>query len=185
MTLENEGSTILFPDMSLFDAILDDDFRDRPASTWSVMKIGTLQAKLEQYLSTRQTRRIRNWNNDLPFYRLLSIANESFGHDGWSTELIDISILEHDIQLNDDSESHFVQVESTVRITLKDGTYHEAIGSGRADNLPSKFMAFQKAKKSAVTDATKNAIYGLKSIILDHERKLRSGYYDYDITVFE
>lgn len=184
MALENEGTTILFPDMSLFDGIIDDDFRDKPASSWSVIKIGTLQAKLEQYLSTRRNRRFQNTSTELPLHRLLSIANESFGHDGWSSELIDISILEYNIQINDENESHCLQVESTVRITLKDETYHEATGHGRADNLPNKFMAFQKAKKSAVTDATKKAIYGLKSIILDHESKLRSGYYEHDITVF-
>ena len=34
---------------------------------------------------------------------------------------------------------------------LKDGTYHEDVGFGIADNMPKKGLAIENAKKEAVT----------------------------------
>ncbi len=181
---ENETTTVFFPDIDLLDVINDNDFRDKPASSWSVAKIGTLQVRIEQFLSSRRKGRSKNLNTDIPLHRLLSIANDVFGFDGWSNELMEFSVTEYMVQIDGEREGHCLQVEAIVRITLKDGTYHEAIGKGRADNLPTKAMAYMKAKKSAVTDATKIAIHGFKSIVLDHEQKLRVGFYDHDVVVF-
>lgn len=184
MTTENEVTTTFFPDIDLLDVLASDDFRDKPASSWSVAKIGTLQVRIEQYLATRRHGKFKNLNNDIPLHRLLEMANGVFGFDGWSSELREFTVTDYTLDLDNDRERHCLQINSTVRVTLKDGTYHEAIGKGRADNLPTKSMAYMKAKKSAVTEATKIAIHGFKDVILDHEQKLRVGFYDHNVIVF-
>lgn len=87
-------------------------------------------------------------------WKALSLANEAFGFNGWSSEIL---------QLGTD----FLQVESgrvslgvtcVVRVTLRDGTFHEDIGYGSAENQKSKAGAFEKARKEAVTDAMKRAL---------------------------
>ena len=45
---------------------------------------------------------------------------------------------------------------ATVRITLSDGTAHEDCGSGEGIN-PNKVACYDKALKSAITDAMKRA----------------------------
>lgn len=51
-----------------------------------------------------------------------------------------------------------VGVSSIVRVTLRDGTYHEDCGYGNVENMKSKAQAIEKAKKEAVTDANKRAL---------------------------
>jgi len=45
-----------------------------------------------------------------------------------------------------------------MRITLKDGSYHEDVGYGTADKQSSKGAALEKAKKEAATDAIKRCL---------------------------
>ena len=50
-------------------------------------------------------------------------------------------------------------VTAVVRVQLKDGTFHEDVGYGMADNQKSKGAALEKAKKEAVTDAMKRFLH--------------------------
>lgn len=45
-----------------------------------------------------------------------------------------------------------------VRVTLRDGTYHEDVGYGHIENCKGKAAAFEKAKKEGTTDALKRAL---------------------------
>jgi len=45
-----------------------------------------------------------------------------------------------------------------VRVTLRDGTYHEDLGYGHIENCKGKATAFEKAKKEGTTDALKRAL---------------------------
>lgn len=45
-----------------------------------------------------------------------------------------------------------------VRVTLRDGTFHEDMGYGHIENCKSKASAFEKAKKEGTTDALKRAL---------------------------
>lgn len=45
-----------------------------------------------------------------------------------------------------------------MRVTLRDGTYHEDLGYGHIENCKGKAAAFEKAKKEATTDALKRAL---------------------------
>lgn len=45
-----------------------------------------------------------------------------------------------------------------MRVTLRDGSFHEDIGYGHIENCKGKAAAFEKAKKEAATDAMKRAL---------------------------
>ena len=128
----------------------------------------SLHAKLEaDEISYRQSAQGGNLAY-VEGWRIIAIANEIFGFNGWSSE-----ILEHTVDFVDEiSPSNNlnsngsigggarinVGVTCRVRITLKDGTFHDDIGYGMAENQRSKATAFEKAKKEAVTDAMKRAL---------------------------
>lgn len=52
-----------------------------------------------------------------------------------------------------------------VRVTLKDGTYHEDVGCGSIENSRSKSAAFEKVKKEAATDALKRALRNFGNVL--------------------
>lgn len=85
----------------------------------------------------------------------INLANEIFGFNGWSSDIKDTTVDFVDILENGRVN---LGVSVTVRITLKDSTYHEDIGYGSAENSKSKAIAFEKARKQAVTDATKRTL---------------------------
>mmetsp|Transcript_8727 Transcript_8727/g.12046 ORF Transcript_8727/g.12046 Transcript_8727/m.12046 type:complete len:267 (-) Transcript_8727:794-1594(-) len=87
-------------------------------------------------------------------WKAIEMANEIFGYNGWSSSVINLS------QDYIEEENGKVQcgVSAVVRIQLKDGTYHEDVGYGSAENQKSKAAALEKAKKEAVSDALKRAL---------------------------
>ena len=52
-----------------------------------------------------------------------------------------------------------------VRVSLKDGTFHEDIGYGHIENCKGKAAAFEKAKKEAATDALKRALRNFGNVL--------------------
>ncbi|KAJ3231359.1 DNA repair protein rad52 [Chytriomyces hyalinus] len=89
-------------------------------------------------------------------HKVVSLAQEIFGFDGWSH-----SIVHTDIDFVDttrDGTCVSIGVSTIVRVTLKDGTSHEDVGYGSIENAKSKGMAFEKAKKESVTDGIKRAL---------------------------
>lgn len=52
-----------------------------------------------------------------------------------------------------------------VRVTLRNGTYHEDIGYGSIENAKNKAMAFEKAKKEGTTDGLKRALRSFGNIL--------------------
>ncbi|PVV02632.1 hypothetical protein BB560_002913 [Smittium megazygosporum] len=88
-------------------------------------------------------------------WRAINLANRIFGYNGWSSSVVNMNV--DDIKERPDGRVS-VCISSTVRVTLRDGTYHEDVGHGSIDNAPSKSMAFEKARKEAVTDGLKRAL---------------------------
>jgi len=86
-----------------------------------------------------------------------SLANDIFGFDGWKSQIINTEIdFAKEEQRN--SDRWFIGVSAIVRVELKNGAYHEDIGFGEAVKVKGRGAALQKAKKEAVTDATKRAL---------------------------
>ncbi|KAI9101119.1 DNA repair and recombination protein rad22 [Phlyctochytrium arcticum] len=87
-------------------------------------------------------------------WKATQIANDIFGFNGWASTVIDMTVDFVDI----DSGRVSMGISAIVRVTLKDGSFHEDVGYGSIDNAKSKAAAFEKSKKEAVTDATKRAL---------------------------
>lgn len=88
-------------------------------------------------------------------WKALNIANEIFGFNGWSSELVGYT-LDYCDTLRDGRVSMGLSV--VVRVTIKDGTYHEDIGYGHIDNAKNKAAAYEKCKKEALTDGVKRCL---------------------------
>ena len=52
-----------------------------------------------------------------------------------------------------------------VRVTLRDGTFHEDVGYGQAKNVKDKASAFDKAKKEGTTDGLKRALRNFGNVL--------------------
>ncbi|KAI9486043.1 MAG: hypothetical protein EXX96DRAFT_613881 [Benjaminiella poitrasii] len=85
----------------------------------------------------------------------INLANEIFGFNGWTSEIKE-TVVDF-VDVNDNGKIS-LGVSVAMRITLKDGTFHDDIGYGASENARSKAAAFDKAKKQAVTDATKRVL---------------------------
>ncbi|KAI8140680.1 DNA repair protein Rad52/59/22 [Fennellomyces sp. T-0311] len=84
----------------------------------------------------------------------IQLANELFGFNGWKSEMKNFTV---DF-LDDHDGKVSVGVSAHIRVTLKDGTFHEDVGYGSMENSRSKAAAMEKAKKEAVTDALKRTL---------------------------
>ncbi|EDV22323.1 uncharacterized protein TRIADDRAFT_28563, partial [Trichoplax adhaerens] len=87
-------------------------------------------------------------------WKVLSIANEIFGFNGWSH-----SVTSQTIDFVDQIGAKFyVGICAFVRVQLKDGSFHEDVGYGVAEGMKSKALSLEKARKEAVTDGLKRAL---------------------------
>ncbi|CAH2351685.1 DNA repair and recombination protein Rad52p [[Candida] railenensis] len=89
-------------------------------------------------------------------WKALNLANEIFGFNGWCSELISSQVDYFDTHGNTGRISMGLSV--VVRITIRDGTYHEDFGYGYIENAKNKAMAFEKCKKEAFTDGLKRCL---------------------------
>ena len=86
-------------------------------------------------------------------WRAVETANQVLGFNGWSSQIISQTV---DFIDQDATGLKFsVGVCSTIRITLKDGSYREDVGYGMSENNKSRGMALENARKSSVTDGIK------------------------------
>ncbi|TGZ80445.1 Rad52/22 double-strand break repair protein, partial [Ascodesmis nigricans] len=129
-------------------------------SPYTAQQIATLQSKLNkqlgpEYLSQRAGpggKKVHYIQAD----KLINLANEVFGFNGWSSMIKNVSVDYLDFDKNNGRWSGGVSV--TVRITLKDGSYHEDIGYGSMENGKTKAQVIEKAKKEGTTDGLKRAL---------------------------
>ncbi|KAJ2395459.1 DNA repair protein rad52, partial [Coemansia sp. RSA 2559] len=88
-------------------------------------------------------------------WRIISIANEVFGFNGWRSNIQSLTIDYVDVG---DGGRFSIGASCVMRITLRDGTYREDIGFGMIENTKSKGQALEKVRKEAVTDGLKRAM---------------------------
>lgn len=87
-------------------------------------------------------------------HRVISLANEMFGYNGWSH-----SISQQNVDFVDLINGKFyVGVSAFIKVQLKDGSFHEDVGYGVSEGLKSKALSLEKARKEAVTDGLKRAL---------------------------
>lgn len=124
------------------------------------MQLVHMQQKLQErlgpeYIASRQGPAGAGKLHYIEGWKVIDLANEVFGFNGWSS-----SIVRLDTDYIDEigAQKFNIGVTAVVRVTLRDGTFHEDVGYGGIENAKTKFMGLEKAKKEAVTDATKRAL---------------------------
>ncbi|EDR07996.1 uncharacterized protein LACBIDRAFT_168781, partial [Laccaria bicolor S238N-H82] len=96
-------------------------------------------------------------------WRIINLANEVFGFNGWSTTVVNLTT--DFIDYNEESKRYNVGASAIVRVTLRDGVFHEDIGYGMLENSKSKGGALDKCKKEAVTDGMKRALRSFGNLL--------------------
>jgi DNA repair and recombination protein RAD52 len=86
-----------------------------------------------------------------------------FGFNGWSSSIQNVQI--DFVDENTTNGKITLGLSTIVRVTLRDGTYHEDIGYGHIENCKGKAAAFEKAKKEAATDAMKRALRNFGNVL--------------------
>ncbi|CAE6467745.1 unnamed protein product [Rhizoctonia solani] len=114
-------------------------------------------------------------------WKIINLANEVFGFNGWSSSVL--SITTEYIDQNPETQRYNVGVSAVVRVTLRDGAFHEDVGFGALDNSKGKGAALDKVsipislpaiiqtnlilkcKKEAVTDAIKRTLRNFGNVL--------------------
>ncbi|WFD18690.1 DNA repair protein rad52 [Malassezia caprae] len=128
---------------------------------WTATRLATLQAKLQQrlgpeYLSQRPGPGGGPKLTYLEGWKAIDLANEIFGFNGWSTSVVSLDVDYLDV--HPETGKCQCGVSAIVRITLRDGTYHEDVGYGHAEGARGKHAALEKCKKEAITDSIKRGL---------------------------
>lgn len=129
-------------------------------SEYTAQEIATLQSRLEKQLGPEYISSRAGPSGQKVHYitaeKCIALANEVFGFNGWSSSIqnIHVDFLDEHPQTLKIS----LGLSVIVRVTLRDGTYHEDLGYGHIENCKGKAAAFEKAKKEGTTDALKRAL---------------------------
>ncbi|KAG0288128.1 DNA repair protein rad52 [Linnemannia gamsii] len=138
----------------------------RPIVDFTVEEKAQLDSDLSKYLPPEFTStRAGPGRSTLTYiegWKIKNIANKLFGFNGWSSTITDVTVDFLEVE-NDGKVS--VGVSCTVRVTLKDGTFHEDMGYGSSENQKSKGASFEKAKKEAATDGLKRAMTSFGNLL--------------------
>jgi DNA repair and recombination protein RAD52 len=115
----------------------------------NAMKIATLQAKLNKKLGPEfvSQRPGPGGGPKLTYaegWKIINLANEVFGFNGWSSTVVNLAT--DFIDCNEETKRFNVGVTAIVRVTLRDGVFHEDIGYGLLENSKSKGSALDKVR---------------------------------------
>jgi len=87
-------------------------------------------------------------------WKIIGLANEVFGYNGWCSAVTKIDT--DFVDMDPESRRYNIGVSALVKVTLKDGTYHEDIGYGTGENLKSKGAALDKVCNTASMGASRS-----------------------------
>lgn len=140
-----------------------DEEREIKTERWefSIEEQARLSAVLQRSLGPEllSTRPANGGMGRVPYLegsKAIRLANEIFGFNGWSSSIRELrsNLVERDPQTG----KFMVSFTVILRVTLKDGTFHEDVGHGSAENAKSLAAGIEKAQKEATTDALKRAL---------------------------
>lgn len=136
-------------------------------STYTAQEIATLQSRLEKQLGPEYiSSRIGPGGGKVHYLaadKCIQLANQVFGFNGWSSSIQNVQVDFVDEHPTTGKISLGLSV--IMRVTLRDGTYHEDIGYGQIENCKSKASAFEKAKKEGTTDGLKRALRSFGNVL--------------------
>ena len=82
--------------------------------------------------------------NYIEVHTAVGLSNAIFNFDGWSSSVQDVTV---DFVDETKDRKWSVGVSVILRVTIRNGAYHEDIGYGQCVNMPDKGAAIEKAKK--------------------------------------
>jgi DNA repair and recombination protein RAD52 len=88
-------------------------------------------------------------------WKAIDIANAIFGFDGWQSQIITLDVR---VVRQDQAKRWHVCTMATIRVTLKNGSFHEDRGGGSSSNQKTEEDAIMLAEKEAITDGIKRAL---------------------------
>lgn len=135
-------------------------------SEYTAHQIAVLQGRLEkqlgpEYISSRDGPSGKKVHY-VAAEKCIQLANEIFGFNGWSSQVRQIQV---DFVEENQQSKVSLGLSVIVRVTLRDGTFHEDLGYGHIENCKGKAAAFEKAKKEGVTDALKRALRNFGNVL--------------------
>lgn len=138
----------------------DESVKKQSISPYTASEIATLQSRLNKQLGPEWLSSRPGAGGAKVYYvethKAIHLANEVFGFNGWNSAVQNIQIDYVDEHPQTGKISLGLSV--TMRITLRDGTYHEDVGYGSVENMKGKASAFEKAKKQGVSDGVKRVL---------------------------
>ncbi|CAL5873873.1 uncharacterized protein PFLUO_LOCUS8156 [Penicillium psychrofluorescens] len=139
----------------------------RRMSEYTAQEIATLQARLDkklgpEYISSRPGAAGTKVHY-LAADKCINLANEVFGFNGWSSSIQNVQI--DFVEENPNTGKINLGLSVIVRVTLRDGTFHEDIGYGHIENCKGKAAGFEKAKKEGTTDALKRTLRNFGNVL--------------------
>jgi DNA repair and recombination protein RAD52 len=145
------GTQVCSSSMSFGSGYNEPSFMD--LSQESANKIASLQAKLNkklgpEYISQRPGPGGGPKLTYAEGWKIINLANEVFGFNGWSSNVV--SLTTDFVDFNEQNQRYTVGVTAVVRITLRDGVFHEDIGYGMLENSKSKGGALDKVRRDSV-----------------------------------
>ncbi|KAI0452119.1 hypothetical protein F5B21DRAFT_516268 [Xylaria acuta] len=136
-------------------------------SEFTAAQIATLQSRLEKQLGPEYLSARSGPSGQKVHYiaaeKIIGLANEVFGFNGWSSSIQNIQV--DFVDENPQTLKISLGLSVIVRVTLRDGTYHEDIGYGHMENCKGKAAAFEKAKKEGTTDALKRTLRNFGNVL--------------------
>ncbi|KAI0018718.1 hypothetical protein F4780DRAFT_771586 [Xylariomycetidae sp. FL0641] len=136
-------------------------------SEFTATEIATLQSRLEKQLGPEYLSARSGPSGQKVHYiaaeKCIALANEVFGFNGWSSSIQNIQV--DFVDENPQTLKISLGLSVIVRVTLRDGTYHEDIGYGHIENCKGKAAAFEKAKKEGTTDALKRTLRNFGNVL--------------------
>ncbi|KAK0449852.1 Rad52/22 double-strand break repair protein, partial [Desarmillaria tabescens] len=129
----------------------------------------TLQQKLTQklgpeYISTRPGPGGGPKLTYAEGWKIINLANEVFGFDGWSSSIVTMST--DFLDFDETTRRYSIGITAVVRVTLvASGSFHEDVGYGMVENTKSKGQGLDKCKKEAVTDGLKRALRNFGNLL--------------------
>eukprot|EP00667_Euglena_gracilis_P017144 EG_transcript_18023 len=130
-----------------------------PAVPYTAEEVARLKASLAQHLSPEViSERAGPSGKAIPYleaWKAISLANGHFEYNGWSSQIMEVTQDYCDLL---PSGRYSAGCSAVVRVTLKDGAFHEDLGYGQSENQKTKGTALEWAKKTAISDALKRAL---------------------------
>ncbi|KAK0452529.1 RAD52 DNA repair protein [Armillaria borealis] len=152
-----------------FDPSMHGSFSIASSSSHPPYDPATLQQKLTQklgpeYISTRPGPGGGPKLTYAEGWKIINLANEVFGFDGWSSSIVTMSTDFMDF--DETTRRYSIGITAVVRVTLvASGSFHEDVGYGTIENTKSRGQGLDKCKKEAVTDGLKRALRNFGNLL--------------------